>query len=1062
VTTGDKSKARRIIWTVLIAGVLCAGIVLTYLIMRRAPGYHRAYNKGVLELRSRNTEKALEYFRRAMEKKPGFLDARISLIRTLIASKEFDEATREIRSALEAGLPESEATYHRAQIGKARAIHRIATAGNDAAAELYNSIIEDDIEPAIEELLAHADDVERPARAYTLLGELFQYQGTVLAMKQTSLFAERETAVSLEHARTVAAKDFAITRIMSDLRTARLHSLNAFNRAIELDPQFAPPRLAAANYAILRYVPQPALAQDLLAPLLKLDPPNPDAVRMLTTIERMDGHHESALKHIRALRAKHPQDLMLFVDEIEVLFDLDRWEETIPLVQELTLLHPADPRVHYVRGRLLAHQGNYDEAARILERIFLQEALPWPQARFLLANALLENGRTDQAIAAYGETIKDIDAKRVANVKMAEEFRSIRYDCHLKLGRQIAEENPRAAAEHAKQAFDLFRERADAYQNVLEAYIAAGRIDQVPGLAVMHILAVESTQGSKTAMEMCRTEMKALDNNPHLRKLESALLVRMGSFTEAIAAIERLRKDFPDESAYPRGLARLHIQLGHVEDARKMYEEILERDPYDSSAISALLALLTGSGQMEDVRDLLKRAEDKLGPQKLRTLQMNLALAEKRPEEAIKLAAEHVNANPFGASAHELLAVLLWQNGEAGKARASFNTALVLDPAYRMAYRRGLLDMEEGRFQDAIHLFRQAIERMPDFPAVRVHLAVALSANGQIDTAIKTLEEVQETILYPSAQDDALQWFLALIYAAQGNTERAHAYNYRVTSMPFVSVDDRQSLLVRMACMEAPDRHAASTALALSSIFARNGCLNSAQSQLRRAQELLPNNPMVACWLSQILLKQNEYAESAKLLEKTIAENPSFITARIMLAESYVQGDDLGQAAEVLAAALNVAAKPRLPWIRLRLAKIQDAMGMYDAAIKNYMLAMKAPQTEVSACSEVAWLLATVKGAPEQAIPYARRSLELKPDNPAVLDTLGWALFLCGDIDSAVEHLERAKRSLPSNPTIRFHLAQAYLKAGRSAEAKTELTESLAISDTFPEASEARRLLGPH
>jgi tetratricopeptide (TPR) repeat protein len=64
------------------------------------------------------------------------------------------------------------------------------------------------------------------------------------------------------------------------------------------------------------------------------------------------------------------------------------------------------------------------------------------------------------------------------------------------------------------------------------------------------------------------------------------------------------------------------------------------------------------------------------------------------------------------------------------------------------------------------------------------------------------------------------------------------------------------------------------------------------------------------------------------------------------------------------------------------------------------------------------------------------RAAELAPDNAAIVDSLGWSHFKRGALGEAIPLLERAARLDVSQPEISEHLGDAYWRAGRRIEAR--------------------------
>jgi len=81
------------------------------------------------------------------------------------------------------------------------------------------------------------------------------------------------------------------------------------------------------------------------------------------------------------------------------------------------------------------------------------------------------------------------------------------------------------------------------------------------------------------------------------------------------------------------------------------------------------------------------------------------------------------------------------------------------------------------------------------------------------------------------------------------------------------------------------------------------------------------------------------------------------------------------------------------------------------------------------------------------------RAARLKPDDGFITDSLGWAQFRLGDYAAAVATLERAVAAEPGDPTINEHLGDAYWRQGRRIEARFRWRSSLDLDPT-PKARE--------
>ncbi len=92
-------------------------------------------------------------------------------------------------------------------------------------------------------------------------------------------------------------------------------------------------------------------------------------------------------------------------------------------------------------------------------------------------------------------------------------------------------------------------------------------------------------------------------------------------------------------------------------------------------------------------------------------------------------------------------------------------------------------------------------------------------------------------------------------------------------------------------------------------------------------------------------------------------------------------------------------------------------------------------------------------------LPRARqmieRAVEQRPNDGAIIDSLGWVMLRQGDTDGAVKALEHAVELMPEEADINGHLGDAYWAAGRREEALYQWRRALTLK---PEPEEVPKL----
>ncbi|MEO1497646.1 MAG: hypothetical protein AAFV43_10890 [Planctomycetota bacterium] len=106
------------------------------------------------------------------------------------------------------------------------------------------------------------------------------------------------------------------------------------------------------------------------------------------------------------------------------------------------------------------------------------------------------------------------------------------------------------------------------------------------------------------------------------------------------------------------------------------------------------------------------------------------------------------------------------------------------------------------------------------------------------------------------------------------------------------------------------------------------------------------------------------------------------------------------------------------PGYRARVVgRIEELADLYDAQVL-------AQPDEPDWLNYWAWLVSNTVGDHDKAVRYSRRSLELLPDQPGLLDTLARCYFARGDVELAVETQRRAVELEPTAQVMQRQLAE--------------------------------------
>jgi Flp pilus assembly protein TadD len=114
------------------------------------------------------------------------------------------------------------------------------------------------------------------------------------------------------------------------------------------------------------------------------------------------------------------------------------------------------------------------------------------------------------------------------------------------------------------------------------------------------------------------------------------------------------------------------------------------------------------------------------------------------------------------------------------------------------------------------------------------------------------------------------------------------------------------------------------------------------------------------------------------------------------------------------------------------------------------------------AANNLAFLLAETNASKtelQRAKMLVEEALKARPNEPSLLDTLGWVYFRMGDTQQARSLIEQALTGSPDEGALNYHMGAILVKLGQKDEAREKLEKSMAGEGDYAGKADAARLL---
>lgn len=128
--------------------------------------------------------------------------------------------------------------------------------------------------------------------------------------------------------------------------------------------------------------------------------------------------------------------------------------------------------------------------------------------------------------------------------------------------------------------------------------------------------------------------------------------------------------------------------------------------------------------------------------------------------------------------------------------------------------------------------------------------------------------------------------------------------------------------------------------------------------------------------------------------------------------------------------------------------------GNWAQAEKDFERALEIEPDQPDVLNYLAYSWLMMNKNIEKAREYLETAASARPDDPHIVDSIGWAYYLAGNYGKAVDMLEKAIEQMPDDPTVNEHLGDAYFRVGRETEARYQWHRALTFKPE-PEVAEA-------
>ena len=487
-------------------------------------------------------------------------------------------------------------------------------------------------------------------------------------------------------------------------------------------------------------------------------------------------------------------------------------------------------------------------------------------------------------------------------------------------------------------------------------------------------------------------EAARLTRDPRLPRRAAEMALSVNEHQQAMAAVGVWRELAPDSEE----AARAYLGLAVLNDKLPEAEAILEQRLAEA-------AMDERGAAMFQTRQFLSRAKDKAA--------------------AAAMFERLLSPYRHMAEARILLAQSAFARGDKPQAEIEARAALALKPDSEIAMLTlAQVAVDQGSVEAMLARF---VAANPAAREVRAAHARLLVDRKQFDKARDSFE----VLLKDQPEDLGTLYALGILSMQLDDPASAEEYLIHFTEVLAKSPEDERD----------PSR----VLLMLSQLAEQRGDLPGALTWIGKIESEDPALYFGAqVKRAQLMARQGELAGARKVLAG-LSPSEAAQQAQVVLAEGQILRD-AGQGKAAYQVLEDGARKfPKNPDLLYDFALQAEKIGRVDVMEKALREVMVLAPDNHHAYNALGYSLAERNVRLDEALALIDKALKMAPEDPFIMDSLGWVYYRMGKLDAAEAQLRKAY-ALRKDAEIAVHLGEVLWRKGAQEEARTLLREARA------------------